>query len=290
MKLSKEKQAQIKKVITEGILQMKTQVGIQKDLEAIGYSVSRERVRQRIKKLGLWETWKEKQAEYSEQEVFSRISAKAGYFGAEDKGSDKWSLAYKKYMAKKASAAANGTPFSLEFDDVVWPDNCPILGIPLDYSGSGRKENSPTFDQVRAGEGYNKDNVMIISWRANRIKNDGTADEHRLIAEFMELDFEEVFNGIEARLLKKRQEEQIRKADIVASYLEQKRTTVGVKKCSHCGEEKPVTDFYINNRAKDGRSSWCVECTKKNVKIHHEANKHQRMKKEANDNRDSCST
>jgi hypothetical protein len=278
MKPSKE---QIKEVILAGVEQGKQQVQIQKDLEAIGYVISRSRVYQRIQQLGLWEQWKAVKTEAREQEEYTRLSAKAGYFGAEEKGSDKWTLAYKKFMDKKRNTSNSGVPFNIEFHDIVWPDNCPILGIPLDYSGSGRKENSPTFDQVLAGGGYTKDNVMIISWRANRIKNDGTADEHRLIAEFMELDFEEVFNGIEARLLKKRQDEQMRKTDIVASYHEQKRNMVGVKKCSHCGEEKPFTDFHSNDRSSDGRASRCKQCANEIAK------KHQRMKKEANDNRDS---
>jgi len=65
-------------------------------------------------------------------------------------------------------------------------DMCPVLGIPLDYSfGKGsRTDNSPSIDQILPGEGYKIGNVVVVSWRANRIKNDGTPEEHQKIATF----------------------------------------------------------------------------------------------------------
>lgn len=36
-------------------------------------------------------------------------------------------------------------------------------------------------------EGYVPGNVEVISFRANRIKNNGTADEHERIAQWMRL-------------------------------------------------------------------------------------------------------
>lgn len=69
--------------------------------------------------------------------------------------------------------------------DIQWPTHCPILGIELDYFAEKRQENSPSFDRKDSTKGYIKGNVQIISWRANRIKNDGTEEEHRRIADFM---------------------------------------------------------------------------------------------------------
>jgi len=69
------------------------------------------------------------------------------------------------------------------------PVYCPALGLKLDYSskeeGFSRNENSPSMDQIIPGEGYTEDNVAIISWRANRIKNDGTANEHQKISDWI---------------------------------------------------------------------------------------------------------
>lgn len=73
-------------------------------------------------------------------------------------------------------------------DKIDLPDLCPVLGLELNYAGTGgegytREENSPSIDQIIPGKGYTVDNVCIISWRANRIKNDGTPEEHRRIYE-----------------------------------------------------------------------------------------------------------
>ena len=77
------------------------------------------------------------------------------------------------------------TPF-----DLVWPDVCPILNIVLNYErNNGRTENSPSLDRLDPKRGYIPGNVVIISWRANRIKNNGTAQEHLDIAAYMTLCF-----------------------------------------------------------------------------------------------------
>lgn len=67
----------------------------------------------------------------------------------------------------------------------MWPEYCPILGIKLDYETNGRQENSPSFDRLDPTKGYISGNVQIISWRANRIKNDGSAEEHQKIANYL---------------------------------------------------------------------------------------------------------
>ena len=91
-----------------------------------------------------------------------------------------------KFRAKKANALRVGWTWELSFGDIEWPTHCPILGIELDYFAEGRQENSPSFDQIDSGKGYVQGNVQILSWRANRIKNDGTAEEHRKIADYLE--------------------------------------------------------------------------------------------------------
>jgi hypothetical protein len=76
---------------------------------------------------------------------------------------------------------------NIEFGDLEFPSHCPVLGLELDYftEGKGRLENSVSFDRVDPTKGYIKGNVIVMSWRANRIKNDGTAQEHQQIATFM---------------------------------------------------------------------------------------------------------
>lgn len=78
--------------------------------------------------------------------------------------------------------------WALEFEDITWPSHCPILGLKLEYNSPFDKkvETSLSFDRIDSSKGYIKGNVHIISWRANRIKNDGTAEEHRKIADFLD--------------------------------------------------------------------------------------------------------
>jgi hypothetical protein len=90
-----------------------------------------------------------------------------------------------KFSAKKANAKVDGIEWNLHFGDLEWPTECPVLGIPIDYFSDGRTENSPSFDRLDPSKGYVHGNVKVISWRANRIKNDGNAEEHRLIASYM---------------------------------------------------------------------------------------------------------
>ena len=89
---------------------------------------------------------------------------------------------------KRRSAMRDGHSFELEWADLHWPTHCPILGLELDYYGEAgqRSDNSVSFDRLDPSVGYVKGNVYIVSWRANRIKNDGTPEEHRRIADWME--------------------------------------------------------------------------------------------------------
>lgn len=76
--------------------------------------------------------------------------------------------------------------WTIKPQDIVWPERCPILDLELDYTrGKGRSDNSPSLDRIDPMKGYTPDNICIISWRANRIKNDGTAEEHKKIAYYM---------------------------------------------------------------------------------------------------------
>jgi len=85
----------------------------------------------------------------------------------------------------KRRARDKGIEFSLTCDDLTIPEKCPILGIPLARSGAHKQDNSPSFDRVDNTKGYTKDNVQVISWRANRLKADATLEEVQAIAAYM---------------------------------------------------------------------------------------------------------
>lgn len=89
------------------------------------------------------------------------------------------------YEARKRATEKNLT-FNLTQEDIKIPEVCPVFNIPL-YVGKGKRTwNSPTLDRFNNSKGYTKDNVQVISWRANHLKNDGTLDEMRSLVQWME--------------------------------------------------------------------------------------------------------
>lgn len=86
-----------------------------------------------------------------------------------------------KYRAKKV-----GLPFNLTVEDIVIPERCPMLGLELEWASGKRTDSSPSLDRRTPALGYIKGNVQVISWRANRIKNDATPEELMKIAKYMQ--------------------------------------------------------------------------------------------------------
>jgi hypothetical protein len=86
--------------------------------------------------------------------------------------------------AAKKTAKDRGLPFNITLDDIVVPTHCPALGIALRSQLGPRQDGTPSLDRIIPSLGYTKGNVVVISWRANRIKNDATIDELRRVAGF----------------------------------------------------------------------------------------------------------
>jgi hypothetical protein len=109
------------------------------------------------------------------QEIYNRYKTKKGpiYFllkGAEERANRK------------------GLEFSLTEDDIVLPQYCPVLEIKLvSHIGerSGFFADSPSLDRIDNSEGYVKGNVMVISAKANLIKNCGTPEDIERVATYV---------------------------------------------------------------------------------------------------------
>lgn len=90
----------------------------------------------------------------------------------------------KKYLVRNAKvrAKSNNLEFCITESDILIPDKCPLLEIPIFItSGIAQSDNSPSIDRIDPRKGYTKDNVWIISAKANRIKNDATITELTLL-------------------------------------------------------------------------------------------------------------
>lgn len=154
---------EIKEMLSEGI-----------SLETIGkrYGVSKQRIYQVLRSYGL-ETYRQR---------------RRGKWG----NSPRHLWLDKVLMAKGVSVKDRHE--ILEVVDL--PDRCPILGIELKYVSGRvakdeestwgyRTDSSPSIDKIVPSLGYTIGNIHVISWRANRIKNDGTPEEHRKISDYI---------------------------------------------------------------------------------------------------------
>lgn len=91
------------------------------------------------------------------------------------------------YNAKSRSKRMGLPPCNLTPEDLVIPEFCPVLGIPINVDLLGRPgPNSPSMDRTIPELGYTKGNVEVISFRANRLKNDATYQELHAIANWVE--------------------------------------------------------------------------------------------------------
>lgn len=85
------------------------------------------------------------------------------------------------YGARKR-AKQEGLPFILSVDDLVVPTHCPVLGVKMVV---GHRDNAPSLDKVVPELGYVKDNVAVMSKRANRIKDNASLAELQQIVSFL---------------------------------------------------------------------------------------------------------
>ena len=94
--------------------------------------------------------------------------------------------AYKLLAAAKHRAKINNLECDIELSDIIIPNFCPVLGIPIVQNQSKQSNNSPSVDRLDNNKGYTKDNICIMSLKANRIKNDSTLEELKLLIKFLE--------------------------------------------------------------------------------------------------------
>lgn len=80
-------------------------------------------------------------------------------------------------------ATQKGLGFNLVVEDIVVPAVCPVLGIPIEIGG--RRDHRPSLDRVDNSLGYVRGNVVVLSWRANRLKNDATIEELEAVLKYM---------------------------------------------------------------------------------------------------------
>lgn len=94
---------------------------------------------------------------------------------------------FPKYLLKyaKRRAQLKGLDFNLTIEDIIIPDVCPVFGTVLELNNHTRQNlNTPTLDRIDNSKGYVKGNVIVVSWKANRIKNNASLEELQLLVNF----------------------------------------------------------------------------------------------------------
>lgn len=89
-------------------------------------------------------------------------------------------------QSAKSRARRKGLSFNLKKEDIEIPERCPILNIPLFVGDRKHHDNAPTIDRIGPVLGYIKGNVRVISYRANRIRNDATLEELQKLVAFLQ--------------------------------------------------------------------------------------------------------
>ena len=88
------------------------------------------------------------------------------------------STEYEMFIRAKIRARKLGVEFDLEKTDIVIPERCPILGMLLEKVSHGHATNAtPSLDRLDPRGGYTKNNVWVISMRANTMKSNATLEQ-----------------------------------------------------------------------------------------------------------------
>lgn len=81
------------------------------------------------------------------------------------------------WRAKKR-AEKSGIEFDIRLEDIKIPEVCPVFHFKFEVGeGKGPTDKSPSLDRIDNSKGYVKNNVQVISFKANRMKSDCTVDD-----------------------------------------------------------------------------------------------------------------
>lgn len=89
------------------------------------------------------------------------------------------------FNSAKTRAMKAGLEFTISLEDIKIPEYCPILGIKIIPLGNRKEGHGASIDRIDSTLGYTKNNIQIISLRANLLKSNATIEELEKIISFM---------------------------------------------------------------------------------------------------------
>ena len=91
--------------------------------------------------------------------------------------------------SSKQRAKLKNREHSITLEDIkdLYPvdGKCPVFGFNLEFNDAGFRETSPSIDRIDSDKGYTKDNIQIISWKANRLKAYATVEDLEILVAFL---------------------------------------------------------------------------------------------------------
>tara|TARA_R110000868_G_scaffold4111_3_gene24980 strand:+ start:778 stop:1296 length:519 start_codon:yes stop_codon:yes gene_type:complete len=81
------------------------------------------------------------------------------------------------YKNIKSRCKRMGREFSIELEDILIPEKCPVFGFNLKREDRETWMFAPSVDRIDSSKGYIKGNVTVVSRRANILKRDATLEE-----------------------------------------------------------------------------------------------------------------
>lgn len=91
--------------------------------------------------------------------------------------------------ASKQRARLNAREHDICVADIkaIYPvdGRCPIFGLKLEFNDAGFRDNSPSIDRIDSAKGYTRDNIQVISWKANRIKGAASLQDLEMLVAYL---------------------------------------------------------------------------------------------------------
>jgi hypothetical protein len=113
--------------------------------------------------------------EYRKKNKEKRSNQNQIWYESYRKKSFKKDPQYYLWYTARTRSRKNGMEFSITKEDIIIPENCPILDVVL-TKGDGYSPNAMSLDRVDNNKGYIPGNVRVISRKANIMKSSLTMD------------------------------------------------------------------------------------------------------------------
>jgi hypothetical protein len=88
------------------------------------------------------------------------------------------------YKNIKSRCKRTGKEFSIDLEDIIIPEKCPVFGFELKREDKQTWMCAPSVDRIDSSKGYIKGNVTVVSRRANILKRDATVEELELLLNY----------------------------------------------------------------------------------------------------------